>query len=131
MANTVMERIGETLEYLCQDEQTPMEGVWYGACRERELDSWNYFVYNRKKSKKATGNRIDLQTYYEIHIIHEDYIPEGYVENVIEALQAEAGQGTKLKLTDDDITYDYVPKGSTGMYVEIATLTFFHPEKRF
>ena len=73
---------------------------------------------------------VDLQTFYEVHIIHEDAIPEGYLQTVIDALQAQDDPGTKLKLTSDDIDYDYTFKGSTNMVVEIATLTFLHPEKR-
>lgn len=130
MTNAI-KRIRETLEGLCADIDTPMEGVWYGACRANELKSWNYFVFNRKKTTKASStNNVDLQTFYEVHIIHEDAIPEGYVKKVIDALQARSDPGTKLKLTADDIEYDYTFKGSTNMVVEIATLTFLHPEKR-
>ena len=129
--SSVIKRIRETLEGLCESTTTPMEGVWYGACRANKLQNWNYFVFNRRKSTKASStNKVDLQTFFEVHIIHEDAIPEGYVQTVIEALQAEADPGTKLKVTADDIDYDYTFKGSTNMVVEIATITFLHPEKR-
>ena len=130
MANAI-KRIRETLEGLCADTDVPMEGVWYGACRASKLKAWNYFVFNRRKTTKASStNRVDLQTLYEVHIIHENAVPEGYVQKVIDALQAQAESGTKLKLTADDIEYDYTFKGSTNMVVEVATLTFLHPEKR-
>ena len=45
-------------------------------------------------------------------------------------VQAQADPGTKLKVTTDDILYDYTFKASTNMVVEIATITFLHPEKR-
>lgn len=129
--SSVIKRIRETLEGLCESTTTPMEGVWYGACRASKLNTWNYFVFNRKKTTKGgSTNRVDLQTFYEVHIIHEDAIPEGYLQTVIDALQAQDDPGTKLKLTSDDIDYDYTFKGSTNMVVEIATLTFLHPEKR-
>ena len=129
--SSVIKRIRETLEGLCESTTTPMEGVWYGACRANKLKNWNYFVFNRRKSTKASStNKVDLQTFFEVHIIHEDAIPEGYVQTVIEALQAEADPGTKLKVTADDINYDYTFKGSTNMVVEIATITIFRPEKR-
>ena len=131
MANNAISRIRETLQGLCSDSEIPMEGVWYGACRASKLNTWNYFVFNRKKTTKGgSTNRVDLQTFYEVHIIHEDAIPEGYLQTVIDALQAQDDSGTKLKLTSDDIDYDYTFKGSTNMVVEIATLTFLHPEKR-
>ena len=128
--NSVLDRIRNTLTELL-DGEVKMEGVWYGACREKNLNLWNYFVFNRRvTTKNNQGTKVDLQTEYQIHIIHEDYIPEGYVNTVIDALQAKADSGTKLKLTNDEITYDYTFKGNTNMVVEIATITFFHPEKR-
>ena len=117
-----------TLEALAKGTDVPMEGVWYGACQVDKLDKWNYFVFNRQRTTKSS-NRMDFQTFYEVHIIHEDYIPEGYVEQVIEALEAQ-GDGAKLKTTGSDITYEYTFKGHTNMVVEIATITLFHPEKR-
>ena len=128
---SVLNRISDILTELSHDAEIPMEGVWYGECRAKSLDRWNYFVFNRlKTAKKSATTQNDYQTFYQIHIIHEDAIPEGYVKKVIDALQAQDESGTKLKLTDDDITYDYTFKGSTNMVVEIATMTFVHPEKR-
>lgn len=130
MSNSVLDRIRNTLTEL-QSGEVKMEGTWYGACREKELKHWNYFVFNRlRTTKNNSGSRTDLQTFYQVHIIHEDYIPEGYVETVISALQEQAESGTKLKLTNDDIQYNYTFKGSTNMVVEIATITLYHPEKR-
>ena len=131
MSNSVLDRIRTTLTTLAADTEVPMAGVWYGACREKELKNWNYFVFNRQKtSKNNQGSKVDLQTFYQVHVIHEDYIPEGYVETVIQALQEQADSGTKLKLTNDDIQYNYTFKGNTNMVVEIATITLYHPEKR-
>ena len=130
MGNSVLDRIQRTLETLAAGE-VKMEGVWYGACREKQLDVWNYFVFNRRRTTKGSStNRMDLQTFYQVHIIHEDYIPEGYVEAVIAALEAQDESGTKLKVTGDDIEYDYTFKGNTNMVVEIATITVYHPQKR-
>lgn len=131
MSNSVLDRIRSTLTTLAGDTEVPMAGVWYGACREKELEYWNYFVFNRlKTTKNNMQSRTDLQTFYQVHVVHEDYIPEGYIETVIEALQQKDESGTKLKLTNDDIQYNYTFKGSTNMVVEIATITLYHPEKR-
>lgn len=131
MSNSVLDRIRNTLTALAADKTVPMEGVWFGACREKDLEYWNYFVFNRgKTTKNNQGNKVDLQTTYQVHVVHEDYIPEGYVETVISALQEKDESGTKLKLTNDDIPYKYIFKGNTNMVVEIATITLFHPEKR-
>ncbi len=127
---SVLNKISDVLKTLATDADVPMCGVWYGACREKNLDKWNYFVFNRSKRTKNNTSRCDFQTFYQVHIIHENYIPEGYIDKVIEALQTEDMDGTKLKATVDDIVYNYTFKGNTNMVVEIATITFFHPEKR-
>ena len=130
---SILDRIEATLARLATSQDVKMEGVWYGACREAQLPKWNYFVFNRlKTTKNNTGSRTDLQTLYEVHIIHEGHIPEGYVGTVIDALQTSDPNfpGAKLKLTNDDINYDYTFKQNTNMVVEIATITFYHPEKR-
>lgn len=116
-----------TLQELAKSSDVPMAGAYYGACREKNLDAWNYFVFNRKNTGKST-NRMDYQTTYQVHVVHEDYIPEGYIENVIQVLEAQ--KGAKLKATSDPIEYNYTFKGNTDMVVEIATITLFHPEKR-
>ena len=126
---SVLNRIRDTLTTLASGD-VKMEGVWYGACQEKELKNWNYFVFNRLKTTKNNNSKVDYQTFYQVHIIHEDYIPEGYVVKVIEALTEQAESGTKLKGTNDDVTYDYTFKGNTNMIVEIATITLYHPEKR-
>ena len=131
MSNSILDRIEKTLTKLSTEHEVKMEGVFYGACTESKLSKWNYFVFNRgKTTKNNNGTRTDLQTTYEVHIVHEGHVPEGYVKDVIDALQAQDEPGTKLKLNNDDILYDYTFKGSTNMVVEIATITFLHPEKR-
>ena len=73
---------------------------------------------------------MDYQTFYQVHIVHEDYIPEGYVETVISELSKKAEDGTKLRPTNDDVNYNYTFKGGTNVVVEIATITIYHPETR-
>lgn len=128
--NSVLNRIRRTLEELSADSDTPMEGVYYGACRDKSLNKWNYFVFDRLKTTKNNTARVDFQTFYRVHIIHEDYIPEGYVAKVVDALSIQDESGTRLKPTADDIEYNYTFKGSSNMVVEIATITLLHPEKR-
>ena len=127
---SVLNRIRDTLTTLAAAKDVPMEGVWYGACREKELKDWNYFVFNRAKTSKDNKSKMDYQTFYQIHVVHEDYIPEGYVLKVIEALKQKDESGTKLRPTNDDVAYNYIFKGNTNMVVEIATITMYHPEKR-
>ena len=124
---TALNRIRSILESLCEDEDVPMEAVYYGMCPERSLPKWNYFVFDRLSTTKAS-NRLDWETRYQIHIIHEDYIPEQYVERVIAALEA---PGNPLfRTTTDSVSYQYTTKGNTSVVVELATITVVHPEIR-
>ena len=54
------------------------------------------------------------------------------MQTVIEAVEAQSTRcaGAKMKATSDDILYDYITKGNTDVVVELATITFVHPEKR-
>lgn len=124
----VLDKIRDTLETFLDNPEIPMQTVGYGGVRKTDLQAWNYFVFNRKRRSK--NNKQDRQTFYKVHIVMEDYIPEGYVDAVIEALEASSEAGTKLRQTLDDVEYNYVYKGNTDLVVEIATITFYHPEKR-
>jgi hypothetical protein len=125
---SVLNETKKTLETLAKSPDVPMCGAYYGACNEPDLKEWNYFVFNRKVTEKSS-NKKDYQTFYQVHVVHEDYIPEGYIEQVIQVLEKQ-GDGAKLKSTNDPIEYRYTFKGKTNMVVEIATITLFHPEKR-
>lgn len=129
MSKSTLDCIRETLEALAEKGGLT-GGVHYGMMAKDDVDVWNYFVFNRLKTTKDKMKRRDLQTYYEVHIIHEDYIPEGYVEEVVAALENTEAVGVKLRMTDQDVQYDYTRKRKTEMVVEIATITIYRPEKR-
>ena len=124
---TILEAVDDTLNELATDPDTPMSAVYYGACTAEKLPRWNYLVFNRLNRSKSS-NKIDYQTTYELHIIHEDCIPEGYIDKAIRALENCAG--ATLKVTSDPIQYEYTTKGKSDVVIEIATITFYHPEKR-
>ena len=130
-AESILDETRKTLEELARSSDVPMAGAYYGTCTADHLDEWNYFVFNRTKTSKAS-NRCDLQTRYEVHIIHENCIPEGYVQTVIDAIEAQSTRcaGAKMKATSVDIPYEYITKGNTDVVVEVATITFVRPEKR-
>lgn len=124
---SALDAIAGILETLAASEDVPMGSVYYGMCPEEHLDTWNYFVFNRTQTAPASNGR-DWQTEYAVHIIHEDYIPEGYVGIVRKAFMDSAD--LVIRATPSAVKYDYLQKGSTGIVVEIATLYFFVPEKR-
>ena len=125
--SSILTATKNTLEELARSAEVPMAGAYYGACREKNLEAWNYFVFNRKTTEKSS-NRLDYQTFYQVHVVHEDYIPEGYIQKVVEALEEQ--KEAKMKATAEPIEYNYTFKNNTDMVVEIATITMFHPEKR-
>lgn len=100
----------------------------YGRVRSKEVpDNWNYIVFNRRRiaATGTTGN--DFTEYFEVHIIHEDYIPENVVYDVIKELETVQG----LKKAKDDIVYNYAVRQETDTVVEMATITFCHALKGY
>lgn len=135
--NSVLDRINLTLQRLVDESNGDMEAVFYGFSRKHkndntEMKTWNMFIFRREEMSGVAKRNEPRQTYYKLHIIHEDFIPEGFVEKVINALESNEGiEGTKLKVSDTKIPYDYAYKSNTDQIVEMATITFTHPERRY
>lgn len=127
----MLDELKDILKSLDETTGVVNTGVYYGICNRKDLDEWNYIVFNRKKTGKSGKTvAIGFSEYFEVHIVHEDYIPEGYVYDVIREVQKKSGQaGCKLRLTDDEITYTYTQKPKTDIVMEIATITFVHAMK--
>lgn len=98
------------------------ENLYYGQVA-RVPERWNYTTFNRSTVSKAGKSKMDFCEYYEVHIVRENYIPEGYIYEVIRKIVS----GTRLRLADKDITFDYFLKGNTDLSVEVATITFAMP----
>ncbi len=131
--NSILDRIRKTMDQLVNESNNEYLASFYGLPTVSTLEKWNYFIFRRKTSKRSgkSGRDEPVQTKYLIHIIHEDYIPEGYVDEVIRALETKDESGTKLKLCADDITYDYIQKGNSDTIIEVATIVVTHPERRY
>ena len=111
--NGILGQIQDTLETF----ELP---VWYGRTFSKEKDKWNYFVFNRKELDRSGKSRIDFNYYYQVHIIMEDYIPEGFEQEVIKKIT----ENTGLKLVDQPMQFNYTAKNNTDMVVEMLTLEF-------
>ncbi len=109
----ILEQIQESLEIF----KLP---VWYGKTFCKEKDKWNYFVFNRKQLEKSGRSNIDYNYNYLVHIIMEDYIPEGFEQEVIKKIT----ENTRLKLVDQPMQFNYVTKNNTDTVVEMLTLEF-------
>lgn len=104
------------IEEVLETENLP---VYYGLVPEdEEIEKWNYFVHNRGDMEKS-GN-VNYKQYYKIHIVCEEYVPEGYVLHIIKKIKEIPG----MRVADTPITYHYMQKGRTDMVVEMATITF-------
>lgn len=93
--------------------------VYYGRVpQNEEIPVWDYFVFNRSRTSKSGG--VNYKQYVQIHVVCEDFVPEGKEIEIIKKVEEIPG----IKLADEDIAYDYVLKGNTDMVVEMATITF-------
>ena len=121
---STLDQIKATLEALAAAPEYPLTGgVFYGAVNVQSLDEWNYFVFNRRRV--IGTNDKSYADYFEVHIVHEDYIAEGYELEVVKAMK-NAIPGMSLA---EEITYDYTTKGDTMIVVEICNLTFKRAKK--
>lgn len=116
---SILKEIEDSLIDLAKEDE--LKGVYYGACNKK-LEEWNYFVFNRMNVKTAGKTKGDFNEYYAVHIIHEDFIPEGYIYKVIQKV-LEDTKGIKLAV-NEDISFSYTRKGNTDVVVEIATIVF-------
>ena len=90
----------------------------------REVNTWDYTTFNRTRLKSAT-QKTSYADAFEVHIVREDFIPEGVDVEVIEKLTALPG----VKLASEDGVYDYTMKPGTDHVVEMLTLTFVRVRK--
>lgn len=99
--------------------------VDYGAVkRSRRETVWNYTVFNRGPLKQ-NPNKTSYNQYYAIHIVRENFIPEGLVVEYINKMLEIAG----MRLAGTDIQYTYTTKPNTDRIVEMASVEFVKPVK--
>ena len=122
--NNLLDTIKSTLETLAADKAYPLSGgVFYGACNRKTLPEWNYFVFNRRREMPT--NHKSVTDIFEVHIIHEDYVMEGYELDVVKAIK-DAIPGCSLM---EDITYEYTTKADTQVVVELCNMVFKRARK--
>lgn len=99
--------------------------VYYGMVDDEVRETvWDYIVFNRTKLK-STGNKSGYADGYDVHIVRENFIPEGVDLDAIEKMQAIEG----MRLASEDGDYNYIMKPNTNIVVEMLTLHFMRARK--
>lgn len=101
--------------------------IHYGIIPDQlRIEEWNYFVFGQEKIRKKSTDSKDLNGYWYVTIVREDYIPDDVVFEVIDKLEEIPG----LRLAEGDCEYEYVTKGNTNLVVEILKINFTKTKKR-
>lgn len=100
--------------------------VFYGMVKRSMRESlWNYIVFDRKLVK-SSENKTGYTYYYRVHIVREEWIPEGIDIEVINKMLEIEG----MKLASTDMQYTYATKGNTDTVVEMLTIEFYKAVKK-
>lgn len=106
--------------------QAVLPTVYYGSANEDEnIPIWNYIVFWRDSTKRSANNT-SFTDYFTVAIVHEDWVPDEMIEQVIDSLESIPG----MRLSNADVGFNYSRKPSTNAVIEIATMTFSRPRKR-
>ncbi len=91
--------------------------VYYGSAEKSSKDLKEYIVFGRDKIK-LNDSKMSTTDYYDVVIVAEGWIAEGFVDEVIEAL-SEIG----IKKSKEDIDFKYLVRNDISY--EIASVKFF------
>ena len=101
------------------------ENVFYGMVDNSMMETvWNYIVFNRK-TLTVNKNRTGYSEYFGVHIVRENFIPEGLATSVIDKMREING----MRLVESDAVYTYIEKPNTNVVVEMISLEFVRPVK--
>lgn len=105
--------------------QTLDPNVFYGVVNKNKLETvWNCIVFGRTNIKHS-ANKTSASDYFEVLIIRENYIPEGFEDEVIQALTELDG----VRHAGNESRFDYIQKPNTNITVELLTITFVRSRK--
>lgn len=99
--------------------------VFYGMVDKSMQETlWNYIVFNRT-TMKPSANKTGFSDYFTVHIIREEWIPEGFEREVISKMLEIDG----MRLAGNDAVYTYVQKPNTNIVVEMLSIDFVKAKK--
>ena len=100
--------------------------VFYGAVdRKMEKEIWDYIVFNRTVLRTNKG-KTGYTDVYTVHIVREEWIPEGLAEEVIEKMSEISG----MTVSGTDSEYTYMMKPKTDAVVEMLSIDFAKVRKK-
>jgi len=101
------------------------ENVFYGMVDDSMKDTvWNYIVFNRVNIKRS-ANKNSASDYFDVHIVRENFIPDGIDNEVIDKMCGLAG----VNLAGEAAGFNYVFKPNTNIVVEMLSLHFVRARK--
>lgn len=99
--------------------------VYYGMVDDSAAETvWDYIVFNRKTISHSS-NKTSSTDKFDVHVIRENYIPDGLEDVVIDKLRDLPG----VRLTGEDSSFAYVQKPNTNIVVEMMTIHFLRARK--
>ena len=99
--------------------------VFYGMVDNSVRETvWDYTVFERKRIA-INGNKNSYSYYFSVHIIRENFIPEGLDKTVIDKVCEIPG----MRVADNDPVFSYVAKPNTNVVVEMLSIDFVRPVK--
>ena len=102
------------------------DSVYYGMVNSEKKETlWDYIVFNRT-SMKPSANKTGYTDGFIVHIVREEWIPEGVAETVINKMCEIDG----MRLANTEMQYNYVPKPNTDIVVEMLSIEFVIPRKK-
>lgn len=98
--------------------------VYYGRVDDSQREmAWDYTVFERTKIG-FSQNKSGRSYFFTVHIIRENFIPEGFEVTVIDKVCEIPG----MRVSGEP-AFQYVPKPNTNVVVEMLSIDFVLPVK--
>ncbi|MBQ9785059.1 MAG: hypothetical protein IJW29_06450 [Clostridia bacterium] len=96
------------------------ERVYYGtAAKLPKCQPWNYTVFSREPAYR-NASKTGITHVYAVSVVRENFVPEGMMLDVINAMEAIPG----MRMADDGIDFAYQVKPGTSDTAEMMTINF-------
>ena len=102
------------------------ERVFYGMVDNSVRETvWDYIIFERYR-KRINDNKTGFTDVYSVHLIREEFIPEGLEETLIAKMCEIPG----MRVEGSDGEYTYIQKPNTDVVVEMFSINFVKARKK-